>query len=488
MEPCEKIKTPTTIILLGATGDLAQKKLLPALMELFEKNALPDKFSILAFSRDAMSNDEYKNFAQTHIKNKNNNYSEKSLKKFLNSFSYVQGFFDDKKAYEEIKNELDRYDEKIGTCSSKLFYLAVPPVFYDTIFEQLSSVQLEQPCSVGDGWTRILVEKPFGKDLENAKYLDKRLSKLFNEEQIYRIDHYLAKDALQNILAFRFSNVLFEDRWNKDFVESVYIKVYESFDVSNRGAFFDGVGALRDVGQNHILQMIALIAMDHPEKLKADTLRRKRSEILQSLHEHKKSELGKTIIKGQYEGYKKTKDVNPNSKTETYFAIKTYIDNEKWQGVPFYIEHGKALSENKTEITVKFRSSKNCVCEHNEKHDHQDVVRFTISPTQKITIRFWVRKPGLKYKLEPKDLIFSRNETEGKNMITDAYEEVLYDAINGDQTLFVSNAEQEAAWKYITKILEIWKDEKPKIYKKGTEGPTSEMKKEIDNLTKLFNK
>ncbi len=487
METCEKIKNPTAIILLGATGDLAQKKLLPALMELFEKDILPEKLSILAFSRDEMSNEEYRLFVRKYINVKNKKYKNETIENFLNHFSYVQGFFDDKNAYEKIKKTLDEYDEKIGTCSSKLFYLAVPPIFYDTIFEQLSSVKLEQPCAIGEGWTRILVEKPFGKDLENAKYLDNKLSKLFNEEQIYRIDHYLAKDALQNIIAFRFSNVLFEGMWNNKFVESVYIKVFENFDVENRGAFFDGVGALRDVGQNHILQMIALIAMKHPEKLEAKSVRNKRAEILQSLKMPEKNDYGKNIIKGQYEGYRDTKDVSENSKTETYFALKTFIENKDWSGVPFYIEHGKALNENKTEIIVRFRSSKNCVCDNHQKHGHQNVINFTISPEQKITIRFWVRKPGLRYELEPKDLVFDRKQTmqDNKNVITDAYEEVLFDAIRGDQTLFVSNAEQEAAWKYITKILEIWKDKEPQTYEKGSTGPYSELKNKIKKIIEL---
>jgi glucose-6-phosphate 1-dehydrogenase len=304
---------------------------------------------------------------------------------------------------------------------------------------------------------------------------------LFKEDQIYRIDHYLAKDALQNILAFRFSNVLFEDKWNKDFVEGVYIRVFEKFDVASRGAFFDGVGALRDVGQNHMLQMLALIAMDRPKELAANALRTKRADILNTLHIPEDTALGNTLIKGQYAEYREVPNVSDNSKTETYFALKTYLDSEQWEGVPFYLEHGKAMTESASEITVRFRSAENCVCGEREPHNHPNFVCFTISPEQKITVRFWVRKPGLKYELEPNDLVFDRIQTTATNdaLITDAYEEVLFNAICGDPTLFVSSAEQAAAWKYVTSILDMWSDTEPLTYKTGTHGPDSNLQKEI---------
>lgn len=488
MGRCSKISTPSTLILLGATGDLAQKKLLPALLDLFDKNTLPDTFFILAVSRAQLTTEEYRAFVRTHIEAKGKHYALERLEKFLTCFEYAPGNFDDAHTYENIQKMLEEHDNNVGMCSSKLFYLAVPPTLYDGIFEQLAKVKLEQPCLIGDGWTRILVEKPFGSNLENAQYLDAKLSTLFHEEQIYRIDHYLAKDALQNIIAFRFSNVLFEDKWNKDFVESVHIKVFESFDVANRGAFFDSVGALRDVGQNHILQMLALIAMDHPEKLEASTLRKKRAEILESLRIPTKDTIAIDSVKGQYEGYTEVANVAENSKTETYFALKTYLDTERWQNVPFYLEHGKSLSECKTEITVRFRSSKNCVCNEQTEHNHPNIVRFTISPDQKISLQFWVRKQGLKYELELKELLFDRTNTspEEKGLQTDAYEEVLFDALCGDQTLFVSNSEQHAAWKYITAILDLWEDTIPEPYTNGSTGPDSMLKKEIESLFSLL--
>lgn len=484
MGRCSKIQTPTAFILLGATGDLAQKKLLPALMDLFEKQVLPKHFYILAFSRDDLGTKGYRNFVRKHIEAKGKKYSQKNIEAFLELIEYTHGKFDEPEAFERTKKILEQYDERIGMCTSKLFYLAVPPLFYDTIFGQLANVKLEQPCIVGDGWTRILVEKPFGSNLANARYLDEKLSKLFHEEQIYRIDHYLAKDALQNIIAFRFSNVLFEDKWNSEYVEAVHITLSETIDVSTRGAFFDKVGALRDVGQNHILQMLALIAMDHPQKLEATHLRQKRAEILESLRIPTAEALTTDIVKGQYEGYKHVKDVSEDSKTETYFILKTYLDTPRWQGVPFYLEHGKSLSKSETAITVRFRSSKNCVCNEPEQHNHPNIVRFSISPEQKISLQFWVRKQGLKYELQPKELLFDRSVVGGDDvsLISDAYEEVLFDALCGDQTLFVSNGEQNAAWKYITAILELWDDVTPLPYAQGSDGPESTLKKEVEKL------
>ncbi len=481
-----KIETPTAIVLLGATGDLAQKKLLPALMDLFAKELLPERLHIVAFSKADHTDESYRLFAREQIIKKSE-HLEELLVRFLEKITYVQGRFDESQSYEHIKSALDTYDEHIGMCTSKLFYLAVPPTYYETIFEHIAAVKLEQPCIVGEGWTRILVEKPFGNDLAHARHLDQKLSQLFREEQIYRIDHYLAKDAIQNILSFRFSNTLFAHTWNSDYVEAVYIRVFEKVDVSTRGAFFDGVGALRDVGQNHMLQMLALIAMEYPEELSANTLRKKRTDVFRALKIPGPIELDSHIVKGQYEGYQAVPHVAPGSNTETYFAVKTFLDTPRWHGVPFYLEHGKAMEHSCVEISVRFKSSDQCVCGTENAHDHPNFVRFSISPQEKITVRFWVRTPGTKYGLEPNDLVFDRSHlTEAQIIIADAYEEVLFDALSGDQTLFVSNAEQEAAWNYITAILSLWQSSTPLPYTPGSTGPESALKAEIERTIHLF--
>ncbi|MBP9760430.1 MAG: glucose-6-phosphate dehydrogenase [Candidatus Pacebacteria bacterium] len=482
MARCEKITLPTQIVLLGATGDLAQKKLLSSLMDLYAKGVLPARLHIIAFSKDNLTSEAYREFAGKHVQEDGHPPHDSTLvTSFLATIEYIQGTFDDRPSFERMKTALEAYDASIGMCTSKLFYLAVPPVFYDTIFEQIARTKLDLPCAEGEGWVRILVEKPFGRDLVHAQKLEDKLSVLFREEQIYRIDHYLAKDALQNILAFHFSNVLFEDRWNNETIEAVYIKVFEKFDVSNRGAFFDGVGALRDVGQNHMLQMLALVAMDPPQTLDEKDLRAERAKVLRTLRPHEATELGTTLIKGQYEGYRRTAQVDPTSKTETYFALKTYLTKPSWANIPIYLEHGKALNESVSEILIRFRSATHCICGNTTPHDHPNFVRFSISPEQKITVRFWVHAPGVRYELEPNDLVFDRDRTarDGGIVIANAYEEVLFNAICGDQTLFVSSAEQQAAWTYVTNILEMWQDTEPISYTMGGTGPESALKKEI---------
>ncbi len=475
---------PTQIVLLGGTGDLARKKLLSALMDLFASGTLPHHLHIIAFSKDELTNEQYRSFVRDHVQKKDRPHDAVTIDAFLNTVEYVRGVFDDRDSFERIRAALEQYDASIGMCTSKLFYLAVPPAFYDTIFEQIAHTRLDLPCAEGEGWVRILVEKPFGSDLDHAHMLEDKLSVLFREEQVYRIDHYLAKDALQNILAFRFSNSLFEDQWNKEHVEGVYVRVFERFDVSERGAFFDGVGALRDVGQNHMLQMLALIAMDRPLSLDTASLRTARAEVLRNLQILHKEDYGTHIQKGQYSGYRNTTGIASDSGTETYFALKTYLAMEQWEGVPWYLEHGKAMRESVSDITIRFRSAKHCICGERTPHEHPNFVRFSISPEQKISIRFWVRTPGTQYTLEPNDLIFERGQSSRTNgiPIADAYEEVLSQAIYGDQTLFVSSAEQQGAWKYVTSILELWKDIKPKPYEPYSSGPTSDLQQEIARM------
>jgi len=262
------------------------------------------------------------------------------------------------------------------------------------------------------------------------------------------------------------------------------VRVFEKFDVRERGSFFDGVGALRDVGQNHMLQMLALVAMDRPASLDTATLRATRADVLRALVLPTEAGFASSVVKGQYAEYRATAGVAPDSRTETYFALKAHLDLPAWQGVPWYLEHGKAMERSVSDITIRFRSARACACGDSAPHEHPNFVRFSISPEQKITIRFWVRTPGTAYELSPEDLVFDREQAvrDGALTIADAYEEVLFSAICGDQTLFVSSAEQAAAWTYVTHLLDMWKDTEPEMYDVGSEGPESELKEEITRL------
>lgn len=467
----ETVTPPTIITVFGATGDLATRKLIPALFDLFKNGYLPAAFKIIGVSRRLLSNDDYRNAAKNSITKRTTPSKQDTLDDFLSHVSYTQGTFDDMESYVRLGKILQEEEHSFGQCTNKLFYLAVPPVYYKSIFEKLAASGLTRPCSDETGWTRILVEKPFGNDIATAQELDKVLGQLFKEEQIFRIDHYLAKEALQDILMFRFSNMLFEPLWNNAYIEKVEIILHEKQTVGNRGAFYDETGALRDVGQNHLLQMLTFVATEDPAEFDAGRIRAARGNVLRDLRTTTKDTISSLVVRGQYDGYLSESAVAPASQTETYFRIKASIDNERWQGVPFYLESGKALTEDKTEIKIYFKKTTSCLCPPGAEHHHQNILTFRIQPNEGISVVFWAKKPGLSLDLEPKELSFSYRSSPSASRLADAYEKVLFDGIAGDQILFASTEEVSAAWHFITPILEQWKELPLHSYAKGGPGP-----------------
>ena len=465
----KRIIIPTTFIIFGATGDLIRRKIALSLLNLFCKGFMPEKFQVIGISRRDYTDKQFRDFIfENSFKNLKNNFSRADIENFLKKIIYIKGYFNEKSTYEKIKNRLYKNTNSLNFCDNKLYYLAVPPRFYIDIFNNLADSGLTLSCDPKSGWTRVLVEKPFGRDMSTAAKLDQVLGKLFMEEQIFRIDHYLAKDTIRNILFFRFSNIIFEPIWNNKYIEKVEIKLLEDLDIGTRGSFYDNIGALRDVGQNHILQMLALIAMENPSGQSAEKIREGRVKVLKSLVAiNKPEDIEKNIIRGQYDGYRDHKDVESTSKTETYFNIKAHIANKRWKDVPFYLESGKALERKKTEIILYFRKTINCLCPRGNKDSRQrNILSIKISPREGIFIRFWAKKPGLYSDLEPRDLEFEYNKIEDKN--TDEYDKVMLDCMRGDQTLFTSTEEVKLAWKYITPILRNWSNTKLHIYEKGT--------------------
>ena len=373
---------PTIVVIFGATGDLSIRKLIPSFFRLYTKGMLPKNFTIMAFSRRPMGDAEYREFIKNEMKKKKiKDIRWVEFEKFLKCVTYQQGQFDDAPSYKNLKKRLVGLDtQQFKRCSNKLFYLAVPPDLYETILKNLSYYGLTIACSDGEGWTRILIEKPFGRDAETAKKLDEMLGKLFREEQVFRIDHYLAKETLQNILMFRFSNVLFEPIWNNGFIEKVEMKIHEKLDLKTRGAFYDNIGALRDVGQNHMLRMLALIAMENPLSLAPEAVRAERCKVMKSLKPIEGRDVDKNTVRAQYKGYLKEISVAKNSGTETYFRIKAFVDNERWKGVPFYLESGKAMRESSAEILVYLKESGAYLCPNDGVCDFQNVISFKIQP------------------------------------------------------------------------------------------------------------
>ncbi|OGZ58243.1 MAG: glucose-6-phosphate dehydrogenase [Candidatus Spechtbacteria bacterium RIFCSPHIGHO2_02_FULL_43_15b] len=451
-----KSKPPTTIVIFGATSDLAKKKLYKALFSLYRQNLLPERFSIVGVSRLEVSDADFRKLICESAG------CEPDIPGL--SSVYHRSLFEDANGYLSLGKILANIDSGLKACSNKLFYLAVAPKYYKTIFENLANSGLTIPCSNGEGWTRVLVEKPFGDNIDTAKDLDELLSKLFREEQIFRIDHYLARETVQNIISFRFSNTIFEPVWNKDYVEKIELKMLEKSDIGERGAFYDDIGALRDVGQNHMLQMLALISMEHPGELKTENIRIERAKVLRSLKRIENGEVGEFTSRGQYKGFREASGVEADSSTETYFKVKAFVENERWEGVPFYIESGKGMREDAVEIKIFFKAPLDCFCRNSDKdHSHENILSFKIKPRETIEIQFWAKKAGLSNDIEPKNLRFSYHSRYMPHTYSEAYEKVLYDCVEGEQMLFTSSEEVAAAWDFITPIVEAWAKGKPEL-------------------------
>src|SRR3989344_9640331 len=453
-----KLTMPTILTIFGATGDLTRRKLIPALWHLFQQGRRPAQLLIMGFARREMSHEAFRDEVASCLK-KIGSHKKKS---FLNLFYYQQGNFEDAAGYAQLAQFLGKQDGVWRTCANKLFYLAVPPEYYKTIFQQLADSGLTIPCGADEGWTRVIVEKPFGKDEATAQELDETLGRLFKEEQIYRIDHYLGKDTVRNILAWRFSNSFLEPAWNARAVASIHINMSEKLLVGRRAEFYDGVGALRDVGQNHLLQILALFTMEHPGTFEASKIRKARFEVLSALEGMDASDVAKRSVRGQYVGFSKTPGVASGSTTETYFRLEARLNAPAWRGVPIYLEAGKAMENYTFEVVVTFRHPTPCLCppldfaRGKPGIHYKNKLVYRVQPNEGMSMSFWVKKPGTDMVLEEKDFVFDyRDAYKGKGFI-DAYAKLLLDAIAGDQTLFVSTQEIAASWKFIDPIVQAW--------------------------------
>ena len=448
---------PTIFAAFGATGDLMRRKVLPALFYSYKQGELPKMFKVVGFSRREWSDEEFRGYVkevlEEHAKEK---IPEKQLAPFLAVFKFQKGTFEEPKSYQELKQTFDACDKEWGVCSNKLFYLSVAPEYYETILQELSRSHLADPCEPDQGWTHVIVEKPFGMDLKTAKQVDELLAKLFKENQIYRIDHYLAKEMLQNILTFRFSNNLFEIAWGKELIDNIHIRILEQIGVEKRGPFYDGVGALRDVGQNHLLQMLALVTMEHPESFEAAAIQKKRAEILDSLDIPSAKDIKAATFRAQYEGYRDIKGVAPESDTETYFKIRATLSHPRWRGVSIIMESGKRLGEPLKEIIVTFKHPSPCLCPPNGPH-HKNEVIFRMEPREEILIEFWSKSLGFTFATERREFHYMLREQTEHIPYVEEYAKLLLDCIRADQTLFIGTEEIRAMWRYVDPILEAWR-------------------------------
>jgi glucose-6-phosphate 1-dehydrogenase len=461
---------PVTITIFGGTGDLAQKKLFPALFHLYKKGFLNEKFHIVGFSRKPWDDAQFQEFVREIFMKKPDIYDTLTVEAFLTHVHYVSGNITEPATYTALQEKLGALDVAENTCLNKVFYLAVTPAYYETTLRTISDVGLTIPCAHvashdNTEWTRVFIEKPFGNDLEGAQKLDKLLGTLFDESQVFRIDHYLTKETLQNILNFRFSNTIFEPIWNKDYIKKITIRLIENNVVGQRGESYDPVGALRDVGQNHILQMLALVTMEKPSQFDAQAVRTAREHVLEHIAYHHSAE---SLVRAQYRGYTNESGVAKDSDTETFFRVTVALENERFAGVPIILESGKGFDTASTQIYIEFKPLDDtpCTIDCTDEQLRHNTLTFSIQPDEYIALGIFVKKSGFENVVIPQELKLGAYAHEPE---PEAYERVLYDGLRGDHTLFTSTKEVLAEWRLITEIVAHYKETKLQSYPIGSE-------------------
>lgn len=479
------LTSPLVFVIFGATGDLMHRKLMPALYHLIRDGALSKDIFIVGVGRREITTDQFRDLMARAVQDAYPKELDLSLwQHIIRRMHYSQGKFEDAAPYSSLVTLLDTFDKELNACVPRFFYLATPPEHYENILTHLHDSKLSEGCGQGTTlYTRVLIEKPFGKDLETAQRLDQLLGTIFEERQIYRIDHYLGKETLQNILSLRFANGIFEPTWNHEFIDHVQITLAEVEGVGTRGMFYDGVGALRDVVGSHMLEMLALIAMDQPRAFDAESIRDERVKIIKAIHPIAPKDVGSAVIHGQYEGFTKEADIDTHSKTETFVALKLSLDTPRWKGVPFYLRTGKKLPRKVTEISIHYKKPAVChmdpkdplgqVCLFPEPDVRRNVLAIRVEPNEGIVLRLMAKKPGFTMKLAPVSMNFSYAQSFASIDAPMAYERLLLDAIRGDQTLFAHTEGIDASWTIVTSIFKGWESHKSPLlpYAPGSWGP-----------------
>lgn len=473
---------PLILVIFGASGDLAERKLIPAVYELYKSNLLPDCFAVLGVSRTDYSDEEFrdKSFHKSEfIKHKDEEKQQKEA--FAQKLYYTAIQTSEEADYAKVKERLQEIDDNCSTIGNYMFYLSTPPFLYEIIPRCLAAHGLNDQSN---GWKRLVIEKPFGKDEASAKALNQSLLQYFDEERIYRIDHYLGKETVQNMLVTRFANGIFEPLWNRNYIERVEITATEKVGVKGRAGYYDKYGALRDMVQNHLLQVAAHIAMESPNSADASAIRAEKVKMFQAIRPIKKDEVEKHVIRGQYiastiedeniEGYREHDDVPEDSKTETYVALRFFIDNWRWAGVPFYVRTGKYLPTKVTEVVVTFKSPPHPLFKREKEfHTLKNQLIMRIQPNEGIALQFGMKVPGQGFEVKEVDMEFYYSELIDAH-VPEAYERLLLDCMKGDATLYAHGESVEAAWRFVDPIVDAWKEDNdiPMYgYPAGTWGP-----------------
>jgi glucose-6-phosphate 1-dehydrogenase len=468
---------PTTLVIFGATGDLAQRKLLPAIYNLAHEGALPEGFNLIGISRSEMSDDEYREMARESIKT----YSrrppdEQVLEKLLERVRYVAGTFDEDSVFELLKEELGQFDEEAGLAFNRIFYLSTAPNFFALIVKKLGEHGLHRHPEAD---VRVVIEKPFGTRLTEALELNREVLSVLRESQIFRIDHYLGKETVQNMLAFRFANGMFEPIWNRNFIDYVQITAAEDMGIGRRAGYYDSSGALRDLVQNHMLQLLSLLCMEPPVTFEADEVRDEKVKVLHAVEPPPRDAVGRArYTAGMAEGkeavgYLDEEGVPEESRTETYVALRLEVDNWRWAGVPIYLRTGKRLARKVTEIAVTLKPVPHLAFEgHGSVGVQPNRIILAMQPNEGVSISLGAKIPGTRMRIRPVNMEFLYG-TSFLSQSPEAYERLILDAMRGDATLFTRDDEVEAQWRIIDPILEAWdKDDRPlPTYPAGSQGP-----------------
>lgn len=472
------------LIIFGASGDLTARKLVPALFHLSEDNQLPDNFVVLGASRSNMTDDDFRNrvfLESDFLKDQIKDLSDKKRKAFTSQFYYHDLGDDYDVPYENLKERVIELKKKHNTSGNIIYYLSTPPTLFEPIAKRLHEAGMN---AQEHGWKRLIVEKPFGYSLESARSMNVGLQKYFDEHQIYRIDHYLGKETVQNLLVTRFANTIFEPLWNRNYIHHVEITNAESVGVEKRGGYYDKSGALRDMFQNHLLQIVSLIVMEPPISDAPEDIRNEKVKALKSLRIMRDAETlkshtiraqyGPSVIDGKkFSAYRDEEGVDPNSMTETYAAVKFYVDNWRWKDVPFYVRTAKRMPTKVTEVVIHFKTPHHQIFKDSGMKTRDNKLVIRIQPDEGILMKFGVKVPGQGFKVERANLDFYYSSLVETN-IMDAYERLLLDAMQGDATLYARADEVEAAWEFVDPILDYWKNGENVLmygYASGVWGP-----------------
>jgi len=493
----EPTAPPCVVVIFGATGDLTRRKLLPALYRLAQQRLVPGEFAILGTARQPLGDEEFRAAMQAAVTEfgPDDSLDESAWQSFAKRISYIGGDFNDADLYQKLKTKLDELDREFDTQGNRIFYLATAPDNFGLIATQLGAAGIARPKSAAHGakpatkteatkksWTRIIVEKPFGHDLGSAQALNKTLAAVFEETQIYRIDHYLGKETVQNLLVFRFANSIFEPLWNRQYIDHIQITNAETIGVEGRGAYYEKAGALRDMIQNHVFQVTSLIAMEPPASLSANGVRDEKIKAMQSVRALPVDGIDEFVVRGQYgpgtvlgdtaPGYAQEPGVDPNSSTETFAALRLSFDNWRWAGVPFYLRSGKRLQKQITEIAIQFKEVPHRLFTDSDFPLQPNVLVIRIQPNEGISLRFGAKLPGQALRIRSVNMDFRYGSSFGVKP-PEAYERLLLDCMLGDSTLYARRDMVERGWEIVTPILEAWTKPAPDFpnYEAGSWGP-----------------